>query len=33
MRCREAKQWLAARRDGDLTQAETDTLQQHLQEC
>lgn len=33
MRCREAKQWLAARRDGDLTQEDTVQLQAHLQEC
>lgn len=33
MRCREARQWLAARREGDLTQADAVQLQAHLQEC
>lgn len=33
MRCREAKLWLAARRDGDLAQADAARVQQHLEEC
>ncbi|HLJ36137.1 MAG TPA: zf-HC2 domain-containing protein [Ktedonobacteraceae bacterium] len=33
MRCREAKLWLAARRDGDLEQADAAQVQQHLKEC
>jgi hypothetical protein len=33
MRCREAKLWLTARRDGDLAQADAVKLQEHLKEC
>lgn len=33
MRCREAKLWLAARRDGDLTQVDAMKLAEHLKEC
>ncbi len=33
MRCREAKLWLAARRDGDLAQADAVKLQEHLKQC
>lgn len=33
MRCREAKLWLVARRDGDLAQADAVRLQEHLTRC
>ncbi len=33
MHCREAKLWLAARRDGDLAQADAVRLSEHLKEC
>ena len=33
MRCRDAKQWLSARRDGNLAQAEAPELQEHLKQC
>lgn len=33
MRCREAKLWLAARRDGDLAQADAVRLSEHLKQC
>ncbi|HVB26212.1 MAG TPA: zf-HC2 domain-containing protein [Ktedonobacteraceae bacterium] len=33
MHCREAKLWLAARRDGDLAQADAVKLSEHLKEC
>ena len=33
MRCREAKLWLAARRDGDLAQVDAVKLSEHLKEC
>lgn len=33
MHCREAKLWLAARRDGDLAQADAIKLSEHLKEC
>lgn len=33
MRCREAKLWLAARRDGNLAQTDAVKLQEHLKEC
>jgi hypothetical protein len=33
MRCREAKLWLAARRDGDLAQTDTVKLAEHVKEC
>ncbi|MEO8970237.1 MAG: zf-HC2 domain-containing protein [Ktedonobacteraceae bacterium] len=33
MRCREAKLWLAARRDGDLAPADAVKVSEHLKEC
>jgi len=33
MRCRDARQWLYAQRDGDLESAEASTLQDHLRQC
>ncbi|MDQ2717030.1 MAG: zf-HC2 domain-containing protein [Chloroflexota bacterium] len=33
MRCRDAKLWLAAQRDGDLTPSEAAQLQEHLEQC
>ncbi|MDQ6660945.1 MAG: zf-HC2 domain-containing protein [Chloroflexota bacterium] len=33
MRCRDAKIWLAAQRDGDLTSSENAVLQEHLKHC
>ncbi len=33
MRCREAKLWLAARRDGDLADTDAVRLTEHLKEC
>lgn len=33
MRCREAKFWLAARRDGDLAQTDAVKLAEHLKQC
>lgn len=33
MRCREAKLWLAARRDGDLAQTDAVKLLEHVKEC
>ena len=33
MRCRDAKLWLAAQRDGDLTQSDVPELQEHLKQC
>jgi predicted anti-sigma-YlaC factor YlaD len=33
MRCREARFWLAAQREGDLAQSDTSRLQEHLEHC
>ena len=33
MRCRDAKVWLTAQRDNDLTQSEITALQEHLRTC
>ncbi len=33
MRCREAKLWLAAQRDGDLAQSDALKLREHLEDC
>jgi predicted anti-sigma-YlaC factor YlaD len=33
MRCREAKIWLAAQREGDLAQSDATALQEHLEQC
>src|SRR5258706_1100293 len=33
MRCRDARLWLAAQRDGDLVEADELKLQEHLKEC
>jgi predicted anti-sigma-YlaC factor YlaD len=33
MRCRDAKQWLTAQRDGDLAQPDTQAVEEHLQTC
>jgi predicted anti-sigma-YlaC factor YlaD len=33
MRCRDAKQWLAAQRDGNLAESEASKLEGHLQQC
>jgi predicted anti-sigma-YlaC factor YlaD len=33
MRCREAKIWLAAQREGDLAQSDALVLEEHLQQC
>lgn len=33
MRCRNAKEWLGARRDGDLASSEAQALKEHLQQC
>ncbi len=33
MRCRDAKKWLAAQRDGDLAQSDVMALQEHLKQC
>ena len=33
MRCRDAKLWLAAQRDGDLTESDALALEEHLKQC
>jgi anti-sigma factor RsiW len=33
MRCRDARKWLGAQRDGDLTPSDASALEQHLQQC
>ena len=33
MRCRDAKEYVAAQRDGDLAEADALSLQEHLKEC
>ena len=33
MRCRDAKLWLAAQRDGDLTESDALALEEHLKHC
>ena len=33
MRCREARLWLAAQRDGELAPADAEQLQEHLKQC
>jgi predicted anti-sigma-YlaC factor YlaD len=33
MRCRDAKEYIAAQRDGDLAEADALSLQEHLKEC
>jgi hypothetical protein len=33
MRCREARLWLAAQRDGDLAQSDESRLREHLEHC
>jgi len=33
MRCRDAKEYIAAQRDGDLAEADVLSLQEHLKEC
>jgi len=33
MRCRDAKQWLGAQRDGDRAQLDAQTLEEHLHTC
>jgi|SRR5579859_177620 len=33
MRCRDAKLWLAAQRDGDLASSDVPALQEHLKQC
>ena len=33
MRCRDAKLWLAAQRDGDLAPSDASALQEHLKQC
>src|SRR5947209_7154985 len=33
MRCRDARLWLAAQRDGDLASEDASTFQEHLKQC